>query len=203
MTRRRMRRRARAGFTLLEVMLALAVLLIGVMGIIALQRATMHANYDARSTSVATVNQARWSSILRRSALLWTDSGGSTIGVPYLNQIGAGWFIPQPNNGAADEYAMDWYGRPTSVAANARYCTLIRLQWLSPNQSMRADIITFWARQGQTAITSGSQSFADDCNPANPAAAVAALSADDTSQAITVYGLRQVRSTIVLRRAMP
>lgn len=201
MTRRRMRRRARAGFTLLEVMLALAVLLIGVMGIIALQRATIHANYDARTTSVATVNQARWSSILRRSALLWTDAGGSTIGVPYLNQIGAGWFIPQPNNGATDEYGMDWYGRPTDVADNVRFCTLIQLQWLSQNQSMRAEIITFWARQGQSAVTAGAQTFTTYCDPANPLTAAAAINDADSNAMVRV--IRQVRSTIVLRRAMP
>lgn len=202
MTRRRMRRRARAGFTLLEVMLALAVLLIGVMGIIALQRATIHANYDARTTSVATVNQARWSSILRRSALLWTDAGGSTIGVPYLNQIGAGWFIPQPNNGATDAYGMNWYGRPTDVAADVRFCTLIQLQWLSPNQSMRAEIITFWARQGRTANTAGAQLFGEYCDPASPSTAAAALNAD-TPTTVADLHIREVRTAIVLRRSMP
>lgn len=205
MSRHRPRRSARSGFTLLEVMLSISVMLIGVMGIISLQRATIHANYDARATSIATVNMSRWAGILRRSAMQWTDTTGSSATVPYLSQVGTGWFIPQPNNGApaTDHFGMDWYGQPTSTLANVRFCTLVRLQPLTINQSMRADILTFWARQGQTVNTAGSQAFAAMCQPGNGAAAAQILNADNPGQQVTDPRIRHARTTIVLRRSMP
>lgn len=203
MSGRRPRRSSRDGFTLLEVMLALAVLMIGVMGVISLQRATIHANYDARATSIATVNMARWAGILRRSALIWTDSTGSTTTVPYLSKVDTGWFIPQPDNGAADDYGMDWYGQPTSTAADVRFCTLVRLQSLTQNQSIRAEIITFWARQGQNVNTAGSQLFAQLCDPSDATAAAQTLNADTPTASVTDQRIRHMRTSIVLRRSMP
>ncbi len=200
---RRSRRSRREGFTLLEVMLAVAVMLVGVMGIISLQRATIHANYDARSTSTGTVNTARWVDILRRSALIWTDATGDVTAVPYLSQVGSGWFIPQPDNGATDEHGMDWYGRPTAVEAEVRFCTLVRLDWLTTNQSMRAQVITFWARQGQTTATAGAEAFAGMCTPGNADAAVTALNADAPESPVTDSRIRHTRTSVVLRRAMP
>lgn len=193
-------RKSAQGFTLLEVMMAVLVMLIGVMGIVSMQRATYGANADARTTATATFNTSRWVGILHRSAQLWTD-GSNVTGVPYLENVGTGWFIPPV--GAADDYGVDWYGTPTQTAADVRFCTLIQLQWLTTNSSMRADVMTFWATQSRGGSQGGADEFTTLCDPGNAAGAATALNADTPTATIAGTRMRMVRTSTVVRRVQP
>jgi hypothetical protein len=181
-------------------MMAVAVMLVGVMGIVALERATFRANSDARTTATATFNASRWVGILNRSALRWTSTT-SVSGVPFLDQVGTGWFIPPIS--VEDPYGMDWYGVPTNTKDDVRFCTLINLQWLTQNSSMRADVITFWAFQGSGTVASGGATFASVCTPADGVNAAAALNAGTPTATIVDSKLRMVRVSTVIRRVQP
>lgn len=196
--------RRRDGFTLLEVMMGVLVMMIGVMGVMAIQRAVIHANYESRGGAIATTNSARWSAILRRSALTWTDPNDSSASsVPYLKHVGEDWFIPaeNPGEGETEPAGLDWYGREASDFAVMRYCTLIRVRSVTDGLSMRADVITFWPRQASSAAGAGFLKFQEICQEGQGASAAAALSADDPTVPVAEAGLHTLRSTMILRRA--
>lgn len=197
MKSRRARRKLR-GFTLIEVMLAVAVMLVGVLGIIQLQRSVFRANADARTTATATANTERWVGVLRRSALRWTDSA-TVAGVPYLEDVGSGWVIPASDT--AEPYGMDWYGVPTTTAADIRYCTLIKLTWLTQDAAMRAEVITFWPKE--RVLGSGGEAFGTLCDPTDGSTAAGAVNADSPETTLAGTNLRVVRASVVLRRAQP
>lgn len=185
-----MRRASRRdGFTLLEVMMTLAIMLVAVMGIVSLQRAAIRSNLDSRAISTAATNNARWASIVRRSALSWTTT--STTGIPYVGITRNAWTIPS----GADPYGVDWYGAATTTATNMRFCTLIRVRDISAGNSIRVDIVTFWASMGQQA-SSGGTAFQTLCVANGGATAGAALFGTPPTT-----GLRHVRSSIVVRKA--
>lgn len=77
--------RSRAGYTLIEVMVAIAVSAIGISGIVFMQSATVRSNQDALETQTATVFARTWIERIRRDALMWT-----ALGPPDRAQILAG-----------------------------------------------------------------------------------------------------------------
>lgn len=188
------RRRARnEGFTLLEVMMTLAIMMVALMGIVALERAAVRANIESRTTAVATANNERWAGNLRRDAMRWTADLSAVSGFEYLDETMGTWVIPS----GGDPFAVDWYGVPTTDATSARFCTVVRLRAMNPNHSMRADIVTFWAAVSNP-VGSGAATFQTLCVAGNGANAAAALFDGTPTSA-----LRHVRSTLVLRRVPP
>jgi type II secretory pathway pseudopilin PulG len=67
--------RARAGFTLVEVMAAGAVFLIGILGVSYMQSASVRSNQDAYESMVATNFAKLWLERIKRDALSWTAPG--------------------------------------------------------------------------------------------------------------------------------
>jgi prepilin-type N-terminal cleavage/methylation domain-containing protein len=88
-------RRARrsAGYTLIEVMVSIAISAIGISGIVFMQSATVRSNQDAQETQVATVFARSWIERIRRDAVMWT-----ALGPPPLAQILAGRNLGIPNS---------------------------------------------------------------------------------------------------------
>lgn len=162
---RRRASRRRAGYTLIEVMMAVAVMTAGAVGIMALHQATMRGNLDARQVATATQLASTWVERLQRDAQGWSQGARTgTVALPplmlaqtrYLNQVpGAGtvplWFVPGPST-ATESASFDHWGRDTIVAAEMEYCTNVRLQWVYVGQAMRADVRVWWARRGPSAV---------------------------------------------------
>lgn len=148
------------GYTLVEVLAAMAVLGAGLLGIIAMQGATVSANQRAQEITMATNLARRWQDRLRRDAIQWNSPSQtnpiSNLGDTWylramLTSANTGWFIPQsPGMITPVEYgAFDYFGRdvePTS--ANVYYCTHARLTRLIPDQLIRAEVRVWWYRQG-------------------------------------------------------
>ncbi|HEX6240150.1 MAG TPA: prepilin-type N-terminal cleavage/methylation domain-containing protein [Polyangiales bacterium] len=65
----------RAGFTLLEVMIAGAVFTIGIVGVTYMQSASVRSNQDAYESMVATHFAKQWLERIKRDALSWTAPG--------------------------------------------------------------------------------------------------------------------------------
>lgn len=100
-------RRARAirsgGYTLIEVMASMAVLGTGIMGILAMQGATVGANRRASELTTATNLARRWQERLRRDSLQWNyPSYGNPISninntwyfTPLLTSTATSWILP-------------------------------------------------------------------------------------------------------------
>lgn len=154
---RRRRRRTQAGYTIVEVMMALGVLTAGAVGIMAMTQASTRGNMEAREMTTATQLTTRWIERLRRDALNWTTSRrviDPTIlaRTQYLRTVpdpgdASRWIIPTPPAGSPESANFDFYGRDTNVRAEMYYCSNIRLEWLYVGRSIRADVRIWWLRR--------------------------------------------------------
>lgn len=161
MTRRVKRR---AGYTMIEVMMALGVLTAGSVAIMAMHQAATRGNLEARQITTANQIAQQWVERLRRDALNWTAASNGTAIDPtllartaYLNRVPApgtvpSWFVPvAPTGGLASATGetpnFDFYGEDVAGDGTPHYCTNLRLEWLFPGQAMRADVRVWWLRR--------------------------------------------------------
>lgn len=183
--RRRASRKARAGYTLIEVMMALGVLTAGSVAIMGMLQASTRGNMEARQMSTGNQVAQVWIERLRRDALNWTTTplsptdtaqvAATVARTTYLRQVPAAgaaapWFVPVPAT-AGEAANFDFYGADVAGTAAPHYCTNVRLEWLFPGQAMRADVRVWWARRSSgTATTnlSGCQADNLDALTANP-----------------------------------
>jgi type IV pilus assembly protein PilV len=156
-----MRARAkRRGVTVVEVLMALAMLAIGASGVIAMQKVTVVANRDAKSLGTATEIARAWVERLRADAILWNhpsalDSTSDLNQTTWLENVklpqNGAWFRPA-NTGALIFGMHDALGldQPSAnpVGGHGPYCVNLRLTWLRMNQSMRAEVRVYWLREG-------------------------------------------------------
>lgn len=153
-------RRAR-GYTLVELMMAIALFTVGVLGIISMQKLTVVSNAHAKDVSVAQRVAQSWASQLELDATQWR----SAFGPGWLNS-NAAWGRPTYVAGRTFGAAFDSLGNPLtdSVAdqARARFCTHVRMSWLYPNNGtvmsgnamLRAEVRVFWLREGSAPLDS-------------------------------------------------
>ena len=151
------RRDGESGYTLIEVMMAIAVLTAGAVGIFAMQQASTRGNLEAREMTTGTQIAQRWLERLRRDAVQWTaGSRGALVPPTLLSRTSWLKAVPAPTAASAwvvpasvgtEHASFDFYGRDTNVAANMHYCTNVRLEWLYPGQAMRADVRVWWLRR--------------------------------------------------------
>ncbi|MEM9693592.1 MAG: prepilin-type N-terminal cleavage/methylation domain-containing protein [Myxococcota bacterium] len=166
------RRRSVAGYTVIEVMMALAVLSVGATGIIAMQKAALIGNTRARDLATANAIAAAWVDRLRLDAQRWQilDNGtNSILQTVYLREVGDDypsitgnenlWIIP-PAVGLYNP-AADVHGADTATLAEQGFCTHIRLLQVLPNL-IRADVRVFWLRNGGLGTINGQPLCADD-----------------------------------------
>jgi type IV pilus assembly protein PilV len=161
------RRRASGGYTIVELMMAIAVMAIGVTGIIAMQKVTITANQHAKNLSVATQIASAWIDALSADAMHWNHPAkpgeasdlDQTIWLKSVPAVGSpsDWFRPGYSTAMAFGPGFDPLGNPVTVAnmASAVYCTHLRLTWLFPEQTtvagnglIRAEVRVFWLREG-------------------------------------------------------
>jgi prepilin-type N-terminal cleavage/methylation domain-containing protein len=161
----RSRRARRRGYTLIEVMMAVAIMTAGCVAIMAMHTATLEGNYDARQRTTAVELTSIWIERLHRDAVLWTTGGP---GIPYnplalsrtqylrnVTALGGTpvWQVPVPPITSTDSAQFDYFGRDTRVGTNMTFCTNIRLQWVYIGSAMRADVRVWSPRTGVGATT--------------------------------------------------
>jgi type IV pilus assembly protein PilV len=157
-------RLARRGYTAVEVLLSITVLAIGATGVIAMQKAAVQGNTDARELDMANAIGNEWMERIKRDATLWTPS--TTVTVPPANigkavlvneNITGQWFIPKARFVAAapqndvESPGFDTLGRDvTSLDYDGNglhYCVNVRLTPLTTDQTMiRAEVRVYWPR---------------------------------------------------------
>lgn len=200
MTARACRSRIRAGalhgYTIVELMMSLAILAIGTTGIFAMQHVTLGANQRAKNLAVATHVAQAWADQLSTDAAQWnhpsTTNPTSDLGqTRWLVNVGNGWFRPAWDNTVNFGPAFDALGNVVNDTnfAQAEYCTHIRLDWLVPerqgNGLIRAEVRVFWVQQGGGGTVDGRAV----CDPATSPSDVAAA----TSRYHFVYATTAIR----------
>jgi len=142
------------GYTLIEVMMAIALLAIGATGIFSLQAVAVHANEFARDTTEAVTVDRFWVEQLRRDSLLWDGAQSAPAALaqtqylklaPAASNVVGTWFTPaMPTDGLlGGGAAQQPIGRGLNVtpaAGQGRYCAQMRLSWLRMNRLIRAEV---------------------------------------------------------------
>jgi prepilin-type N-terminal cleavage/methylation domain-containing protein len=162
-TRPRSRAASSRGYTVMEVMMSLAILGIGASGVVAVQKATLLANTSAKNLATANFIAESWMERLRVDALQWNEPGG----VPDLlsdtqwlrlatdNPL---WVTPTtvlPVGAAdADVTGADNFVTDPLPAAASAFCTQLRLTQFNTatlslyRKLIRVEIRVIWARAG-------------------------------------------------------
>ena len=186
-----MTRRTRTrGYTVVELLMALAVFATGVTGIIAMQRTVIAANRHARNLTVANGIAQAWLDQLAADSTMWRTNLASTVWLQSINNAGmnGAWQLPVQSVAAARNFGPTFnvFGAPTPGAND--YCAHIRLTWLAFDEtqggspgtgSMRAEVRVFWLRDGATRV-------AGDCT-AQATATVNAVTNDVNDSYFFVY----------------
>jgi len=149
------RQRARSGFTLVEVMIAIGIMTVGSLGILAMHQAVSNANRSAHEMNTALAITERWVERVERDSLSWTEEGKTSVSLvstAYLSQLAdqefeTDWFTPTPAD-SSESFGFDYFGNDITDTDDIKYCTNLRLRWLRQGSSARVDIRTFWYRGG-------------------------------------------------------
>lgn len=166
----RVRARGRSGFTVVEVLVALVLLVAGAMGAVVLQQRGSQAIAYARSMQIALSIAERWAARFKQDTHTWTKVGvfgGSPsasdvlTSTRWLKQIkDDGNLFQTPVMVSTDNisYAFDYYGEDIKGATRANtdltFCTSFRPQWIYYGRTMRIDIRVWWRKtQKSTAKT--------------------------------------------------
>jgi prepilin-type N-terminal cleavage/methylation domain-containing protein len=147
-----MNHRRQAGYTMVELMMALALLTVGILGIVSLQRVTVVSNGHAKRLAIAQRIAQTWATQLQMDSSVWRSAGNLP---PLLSAPNGQWSRPVAVAGRIGG-AFNALGAPLpdADAAQAAFCTHVRLSWLyqsttvSGNDLIRAEIRVFWRRDG-------------------------------------------------------
>ncbi len=153
--------RAKRGYTVVELLMALAVFGIGVVGVIAMQKVTSTSNRHAKNLATATHIAQSWLERLAVDASRW-DQSRALVNTVWLTNAqpmaNAVWFLPAANATEGFGPGFGALGQPLPNAASANeivFCTHLRLTFLiNPNTQpgnglIRAEVRVFWPRDGE------------------------------------------------------
>jgi len=116
--RRANRAAGRHGYTVVEVMMALVVLTLGAVGVIAMQKAVLVGNTNARNLATANSIAQTWVERLRADAQAWNDQGGTPDIAETAWLSGAATTAPAGGGGWIVTPASVAYGSSTPAGSN-------------------------------------------------------------------------------------
>ncbi len=175
-----MNRKRSRGYTVIELMMSLAVFATGVTGIMTMQRTAAGANRMAKNVALASSIAQAWQAQLASDATLWRQSLTTTSWLTSLTTTGVNgtWQVPAYVGGRAFGPQFDALGNP--VQAGGEFCVHLRLTFLyfnaldltptlgAPgNATVRTEVRVFWPREGMARV-------ANDCTGAPSAVTDAA-----------------------------
>jgi hypothetical protein len=185
--------RRNAAYTAVEVLMSMAVLAVGVVGIIATEKITLASNVHSKNLAIATRIGESWLGMLEAEAALW-DNTGSLTRTTWLSQVTiTTWFRPTYSPTLGFGAGFDALGTPVrdlDQNPNARFCVDLRLSPLTTDNSggglIRAEVRVIWLRN-ENAI--GGVAAAHACS----VAAVSVTNADSSRLFHFVYMTGAVR----------
>ena len=181
-----MKRRALAGYTMLEIMISVVVMTIGATGILAMQGASVRSNQDASETTVAINFATTWMERIKRDARSWNLIGTADLGgtnTQYLKLAATAngvWSVPTTT--APESAGADYFGFDTPVGATpdlVRYCVNVRFTqahtFSGSVDAVRADVVVWWHRSSSRDTSRANAT----CATALTASQIASVTADD------------------------
>jgi prepilin-type N-terminal cleavage/methylation domain-containing protein len=158
----RVQRASKRGFTIVELMMSLAVLTVGLSGVVAMQKLTAMTNLHSKSVAIATRVAEAWQSQLLVDGTQWRRSTQLTNTV-WLQSADAAatWIRPAFDTRRAFGAGFDALGNPVAEAnyEQAQFCVHLQLVPVVPftdsaNATIRATIRVIWPRaQGNPGAT--------------------------------------------------
>lgn len=148
--------RAQRGYTIVEVMMALAIFMVAMLGMITMQKAAVSANAHARNTGMAQHLARAWAAQLEMDATQWKIN----LAGDWLNNANK-WSRPAYVANRQFGGRFDALGNALTDTAPdqalTRFCTHVRMSWLFPNTMgmagngvLRAEVRVYWLRDGAT-----------------------------------------------------
>lgn len=142
------------GFTVVELLMSLAIFAIGATGVLALQLVSSRANTHAKDLAVATQLARSWQDKLAMDALLWGGPNRwaitQTEWIELVDTQDNVWILPPDDAAATFGPAADARGAFVATASPAAYfCTHLRLTRLftTPGaQLLRSEVRVFWPK---------------------------------------------------------
>lgn len=159
-------RRVSAGYTLVELMMSLAVFAMGVVGIISMQKVAISSNQHAKNLALATHIAQAWLDELAVDAAQWNEPGDFDE-TTWLTRVGAegsrsNWFRPDYSSIRRFGPAFDALGNAVAtndIGARAHFCTDVRLTWLYGQTDekeggglVRAQVRVYFLREGVVGV---------------------------------------------------
>ena len=151
-------RRDQFGFTIVELMMSLAVLAVGISGIIAMQKVTAVSNLHSKSVAIATQIANSWQDQLLVDGTVWRRDLGLTRTIWLQSVTGTpDWFRPVYNAPRGFGAAFDALGNPLpdDRVNQAQFCVhvlLVPAVSLNDvnNATIRATVRVLWPRAQAT-----------------------------------------------------
>ncbi len=153
-------RSSESGFTMVEVMAALLIFGIGLLGIMALHIVARKGNADSQNVTAATAIAEHWMERLRTESVMWYQGQSDITATSMPMMTGAGinvttpgmvtnWVAP-PQNPLLDREMTEAQLNPSdgSLVTAGEYCTQYRVATLVPNQVLRAEVRVMWWKEG-------------------------------------------------------
>lgn len=159
------------GYTLIEVMVALTILVIGFIGLLNLQVRTIQGASDSLALTQAMTLSEHYLGSLQMEALNWTTAGQTdSVLLPRLSADG---FMTAPVAGATSGWLSAWPDKQEedarvgllgdevlvsgldldggarleiTPALQRRFCVHYRLTWVQPAVAMRVEVRVAWSR---------------------------------------------------------
>jgi len=162
MSARRSYRSARSqrGYTAVEVMLAMTVLLITSAGVMSMQKASIQGNLDARKLDVANSIARIWLDRLATDAQTWNPNGSGLTQTSWLGTaVGNGATYSTPavvaTAAAVQSPAFDIFGRDLANVTSdpsTEFCTHIQVVPVASTVAgnpvlLRATVMVYWSKQ--------------------------------------------------------
>jgi len=142
-------RRRSSGYTIIELMMALAIFAVGITGVAAMQKVTSVSNAHAKNLAIASHVAQSWLDGLTVDAYSWTQLDSTrTTNTQWLSAMTSppAWVMPGPPTTTFGP-GFDALGSFTATAADVAFCTHIRLSPLiatAGSQLIRTEVRVFW-----------------------------------------------------------
>lgn len=154
------KRLPRIGFTLIEVMVAVVVLILGVLAAFSMQIVAVRSNAAAKESTDAASIAEHFIERLRQDATAWSSASPADFSATtYLSpaMLAPNTWVVATSDGPVNPLGIQRINLSAPLSNQAEYCVAYRLAWAVQNQVLFGYVRVFWPQPR------GSRSLIDSC----------------------------------------